>query len=56
MSDPAWTKRPNGLQVLLDLEDTLLRVQRIQLLTKLVRAKKQVELTRLVQERIKSGD
>ena len=50
MSDPAWTKRPNGLQVLLDLQDTLLKVQRIELLTKLVRAKNQLEAERLAQE------
>jgi hypothetical protein len=55
MSDPAWTTRPRGLQLLHELQDTLLRVQRIELLTKLARAKKQLEATHLVAERKKYG-
>ena len=47
VTDPTWTTRPSGLRTLTGLMEMLMTVQRIELLTKLVRAKRQLEAERL---------
>jgi len=55
MNDPTWTTRPSGLQLFVELQDTIARLQRIELLTKLERAKKQLEAERAAAEMDRRG-
>jgi hypothetical protein len=44
--DERWTKRPAGVDLLTAVNSTLIQLLRIEMLLKLKRAKKQIELER----------
>jgi hypothetical protein len=56
MSDGSnWTRGPKKLALLSELHEALARVHRIELLAKLARAKKQLEMAQLIEEKANHG-
>jgi hypothetical protein len=47
---PAWTGTPRGGSLLVQVNEVLIRVQRIQLLAKLVREKRRLETEALIRK------